>query len=281
MDFYNNNEKGKLISELKLDQFCTILELCVARIYIAYEDSDNFEYTNLEGYLCLTINRKYSNLYFYLYNYSNLKKEFEIELYTNVEKGYSILKDNFHSIEYPTFFLGVNFFSSIQGEKMKNSIFYHSYIISNQVTLFSLKNSKKDESERHQKIFNELNNILNKEEKSFTKILEFSISKENSNANIEINKEEFLKIYEPTGLSYANIESHYKKKYRGIVNNKQDDHLTKPLGLEKKFIEYNSSKRLSLSFENNHELLNKSLPTSAVHSQNNASIKHFVHVMVG
>ena len=45
-DFENNNELKKLKNNFQIDIECSILEVCLGRLYIAYEDSE-FEFTNL------------------------------------------------------------------------------------------------------------------------------------------------------------------------------------------------------------------------------------------
>ena len=162
-EFVNNivSDKLKKILKEKTENYSTIIEFAYVKLYIAYDDNENFEFTNLEGCLCLVINRKFSCLNLQLFEFVHYKKEFEIELYTNIDKGYSVLNDNFHSIEFPNFFLGINFANKYNAEKIKNTIFFNSIILNSSNNLFCLFNSKKIESDnlRNLKLVNELNNF--------------------------------------------------------------------------------------------------------------------------
>jgi len=293
-EFDNNNEINKLKRKFKIDTHCSILEVCIARIYIAYEDSETFEFTNLEGYLCLLINRKYSCFFLNLYGFSNYKKEFEIELYTNIDKGYSILNDNFHCIEYPTFFLGINFSSKINAEKMKNSIFYNSILPNSQVSLFSLRNTKKIESDanRNSKLLNELNQFSNiLETQKVQRIAEIYINNEDSTPYMEANKEEFVKCLDNIGLSVVTLENYFKRRLKGVAKEKSEENLS--LGFyknDKKFVDFNSSKRLSMLNDQKETVkspIRKTATkqnTSVVYNNQlesqQSSLKHLIHLQV-
>lgn len=294
-DFDNNNEISKLKKKFKMEPHCSILEVCVARIYIAYEDSQTFEFTNLEGYLCLVINRKFSCLFFYLYGFSTYKKEFEIELYTNIEKGYSILKDNFHCIEYPSFFIGINFSSKINAEKMRNTIFYNSILFNAQLNQLSLKNTKKTELDvnRNSKLLNELNNFTNiLDTQKPQKLVEIYVNNEDQNAYMDANKEEFVKNLDTLGLSVINLDNYFKRRLKGVARQKSEEGIgmVSYKGNDKKFIDYNASKKLSIVGDQK-DLIRSSTKKSTAKQANlnvynnqlesqQSSMKHFIHLQV-
>ena len=98
-----------------------------------------FEYTGLEGILCIMINRLSSNLYLKIYDILDFKKQFEIELYTNIlfNKGYEVMSEKFHTIEFPTFptfCLGINFYTIKKADEIKNIILNYSKALNS--TLF-------------------------------------------------------------------------------------------------------------------------------------------------
>jgi hypothetical protein len=294
-EFENNNELNKLKKKFKIDTNCSILEVCIARIYIAYEDSENFEFTNLEGYLCLVINRQYSCFFLNLYGFANYKKEFEIELYTNIDKGYSILNDNFHCIEYPSFFLGINYSSKINAEKMRNSVFYNSILPNAQVSLFSLRNSKKIESDaiRNSKLLNELNNFSSiLESQKPQRIAEIFVNNEDSRPFMDANKEEFVKSLDTLGLSVVTLENYFKRQLKGVAKQKSEENLGTGLYKnDKKFVDYNSSKRLTvLNDQKDHIIRSTGRKTTVKQSTsiiyNNqlesqqSSLKHMIHLQV-
>jgi hypothetical protein len=286
-DFLNNNNvtnKLKKILKDKIEPNCTILEISNARIYIAYEDSE-FEYTNIEGYLCLVINRKFSCLFLHLYEYVGYKKEFEIELYTNIEKGYSVLKDNFHCIEFPTFFLGINFSHKISSEKMKNIILFNSIVLNSQLDLFNFSNSKKNESnyKRNINLVNEINNFsLNEEFEKPDKLVQFYMNKEENNVVIEIKKNEFESSFNSLGIFISNIEGHYKKALKGVVGKSDEMINYHSTNIDKKFVEFNMSKRKSiLSFSPDLVSEFKKTKNSSLNAEEKrSSIKHFLHLQV-
>lgn len=253
-EFLNNNISDKLKKILKdnIEPHCSIIEYANIRLYVSYDDHENFEYTNLEGCLCLVVNRKYSCLFLQLYEYINYKKEFEIELYTNIEKGYSVLHDNFHCIEYPSFFIGLSFSNKINAEKMKNTILYNSIILNFQSSLFHLPNSKKEETnnQRNINLLNEMNNMSTIEEiEKPEKIVCFSINREENIVTYEVKREDFDSNFASLGLYITNLDQHYDKKIKGsIVRNKEVLNNTGYTNTieNKKFVEFDSSKRKSI-----------------------------------
>jgi hypothetical protein len=300
-EYINNaiSDKLKNIIKSSLEPSYSILAYANVRLYIAYEDTE-FENTNLDGFMCLIINRKHSCLYLHLYEYHTYKKEFEIELYTNIEKGYMVLNDYFHSIEYPGFFLGINFANKLNAEKMKNTIMYNSLILNSQTNQFSITNSKKLETDnqRNPNIVNEINSLFkNKEREIFenadiSKYVNFHINREENNIVFDIKKDEFEKSLYSFGLYWANYESHYKKIKGSVL--KLDENVTNSMknlmkNEEKKFVEYDAHKKKSILSVN----LNKNLiigeyddqyKKSAISNNNvddkRQSLRHAVHMQV-
>lgn len=110
----------------KLDFHVNPLEYAIVKLYINYQNSKVWENTNLEGYLVLVNDSYFQSLKLQIFDFINFNKEFEIELYANIEDGYAIQKDAFHSLEFPSFFLGLNFSDKSQAEKFRNKIFMYS-----------------------------------------------------------------------------------------------------------------------------------------------------------
>ncbi len=112
----------------KLDLHTNALEFAIVKLYINYQESQIWENTKLEGYFVL-INDSYTqSLKIQIFDIISLNKDFEIELYSNIEDGYEILKDNFHSIEFPTFFIGLNFPEKNHARKIHEKIIIYSKI---------------------------------------------------------------------------------------------------------------------------------------------------------
>ena len=129
IDEFNDKEiktKLELILEKKFLPTETLLNYCKCQLYISYDYLRDYEYTGLEGILCILVNRIYSNLYLQIYDVMDFKKQFEIELYTNIllNKGYEIASEKFHTIEFPTFCIGINFYTKKKAEEIKNILFF-------------------------------------------------------------------------------------------------------------------------------------------------------------
>ena len=136
-DIDNENEtKIRLIISKYLPYTQTILKITQAEIYISKGQNLEFKLV-MKGILCLVISRTLSNLYIQMYDMFDFKKQFEIELYTNIEYGMEQLEETFYSIEYPTFFLGINFASEYMGKEIKNLILLHSTVLNSKSNQFS------------------------------------------------------------------------------------------------------------------------------------------------
>ena len=136
-DIDNENEtKIRLIISKYLPYTQTILKITQAEIYISKGQKLEFKLV-MKGILCLVISRTLSNLYIQMYDMFDFKKQFEIELYTNIEYGMEQLEETFYSIEYPTFFLGINFASEYMGKEIKNLILLHSTVLNSKSNQFS------------------------------------------------------------------------------------------------------------------------------------------------
>ena len=116
--------KLEIVLEKKFTPTQTMLSYCKCQLFISYENMTGFEYTGLEGILCVVINRLLSNLYLQIYDIMDFKKQFEIEIYTNIflNKGYEVMTPKFHSIEFPTFCLGLNFYTIKKANEIKDII---------------------------------------------------------------------------------------------------------------------------------------------------------------
>ena len=177
--------KLDLIFEKKFLPTETMLSYCKCQLYISYDNFSGFDNTGLEGILCIIINRVFSNLYLQIYDIMDFKKQFEIELYTNISlnKGYEILTEKFHTIEYPTFCLGINFYTKKKAEEIKNIILNYSKALNS--SLFYAYEKKSHDSFQNKKIFDFITNpkkfINNTEENK--KISKDTISKQINNKN--------------------------------------------------------------------------------------------------
>lgn len=100
--------KECLSSMIKKEE--SILEFATAKLSICSPETNKyFASFHNEGILCVVINRNTSCLFLQLFDLVELKKVFEIELYTNIIDGYVCRDTCFHTIEFPGFFLGVSF----------------------------------------------------------------------------------------------------------------------------------------------------------------------------
>ena len=216
---------------------------------ISYNNQESFKYTNLERFLCLITNRKYSWLK--LYEFINFNLVFEIELYTNIDECYYILDNVFNCIEYNSCHIGLNFENKFRAQKMKNSIFSYSIIYNSNTKLYKIKDdNEKDKDIMKQFEMEELNIEVTEN------IIEFFYNEKDVLLNY--NKNEIKNI--PIENFYIeNIETQ-KYKIKNILEDsmKLEFNKSNKDGSNKdKFIEFNSKKRKSIFC--NKDPLKKSL----------------------
>ena len=206
IDEFNDKEiktKLELILEKKFLPTETLLNYCKCQLYISYDYLRDYEYTGLEGILCILVNRIYSNLYLQIYDVMDFKKQFEIELYTNIllNKGYEVASEKFHTIEFPTFAIGINFYTKKKAEEIKNIILNYSKALNS--SLFYMYETKAHNSFQNTNMFDYILNpkkYINKNKNEGKKKDSNEgndtkhINNKNSNKNNEnINKENYFK----------------------------------------------------------------------------------------
>jgi len=161
--------KLELVLEKKFSPTETMLSYCKCQLFISYDNLTGFEYTGLEGILCVLVNRIFSNLYLQIYDIMDFKKQFDIELYTNIalNKGYEQLTEKFHTIEFPTFCLGLNFYTKRKADEIKNIILNYSKALN--CSLFYVYEKENHGSFHNKKVFDYILNpkklMENNEEK--------------------------------------------------------------------------------------------------------------------
>ena len=202
--------KLELIFDKKFSPTETMLCYCKGQIYISYDNFSGFDFTGLEGILCIIINRVFSNLYLQMYDIMDFKKQFEIELYTNISlnKGYEIMSEKFHTIEFPTFCIGINFYTKKKAEEIKNIILNYSKALNS--SLFYMYDTKNHDSFQIKKKFDFISNprnFINKDNNDDNRNIinetntKHKINKINSNSKIkdsinENNNTYFNKIFD-------------------------------------------------------------------------------------
>ena len=108
-------------------------------------------------------------LYLQIYDIMDFKKQFDIELYTNIalNKGYEQLTEKFHTIEFPTFCLGLNFYTKRKADEIKNIILNYSKALN--CSLFYVYEKENHGSFHNKKVFDYILNpkklMENNEEK--------------------------------------------------------------------------------------------------------------------
>ena len=198
--------KLEVVLEKKFLPTQTMLNYCKCQLYISYDNMTGFEYTGLEGILCIVINRILSNLYLQIYDIMDFKKQFEIELYTNIllNKGYEVMNNKFHTIEFPTFCLGLNFYTIKKADEIKNIILNYSKALNS--GLFYQYEKKNHDTFKQKKLFDYISDpkkVLNYNDKRKKTIKEV-------NNQIEYN------------YNYLNNEndSNYLESFFGNMNRK-------------------------------------------------------------
>lgn len=194
--------KLELVLEKKFSPTESMLSYCKCQLYISYDYNSGFQNTGLEGILCVVINRVFSCLILQIFDVMDFKKQLEVELYTNIalNKGYEILSEKFHTIEYPTFCLGINFYTKKKAEEIKNIILNFNKALNS--SLFYMYEKKNHGSFQNQKLFDYILNpkkyiynneenekkiigddIKNKQVKNKAKTIIYNKNKDNENNN--------------------------------------------------------------------------------------------------
>lgn len=227
--------KVKGVISKTLSIFETLISQVIGRLYISYDSSPLFEYTNLEGIICLVINRKSSILLLQIYDLLDIKKEFEIELYQNIYEGYHVMTDTFHSIEYPTFFLGINFATIPFASLFKDSLFVHSMILDSDKNQFCYKQEIKD-PQRQLKIG------------LIEDLVQLNFNRHNGDLIYDISKEA-TNYMEKMGVGVAKMNTEYEnirgeirfRKLEGKVNKSEvaEVNLNKMISLMSEFANQN------------------------------------------
>lgn len=174
------DSKIKIILGKSIHPEETFLHFSYIKLYISYEPQKEFQFTNLEGVLCLVANRNLSCLYLQIFDLFDFKKQFEIELYTNIESGMSKIHKNFYCIEYPTFFLGLMFMNEQKANEMRNAIVINSTILNGRPEQFSFENKppKKNLKRREKKIkIEKVENLVTIHVDNDTGEIEYDISR--------------------------------------------------------------------------------------------------------
>lgn len=241
--------KKNLKSKVKSN--CSLVDFAIVKIYICYEGEENFNYTNLEGYLCLMVDRQYSCLFLQLYDYTHNEKHFELELYTNFEKGYSVLHDYFHSIEFPNFTIGFNFSNKTSAQKFKNSIFYNSILLNLRIEQMRLPSTKKaaSDNQKDPEILKFVREEWHKEEKNKF-IINFCKDEDVSHVTYDVNVDEYNSSISPMQIFLNNLEIH-KRKIESLYDDENREISIKKNQIQNisdktNFIKYDIKKRKSV-----------------------------------
>ena len=249
--------KLELIFDKKFSPTETMLCYCKGQIYISYDNFSGFDFTGLEGILCIIINRVFSNLYLQMYDIMDFKKQFEIELYTNISlnKGYEIMSEKFHTIEFPTFCIGINFYTKKKAEEIKNIILNYSKALNS--SLFYMYDSKNHDSFQIKKKFDFISNPRN------------FINKDNNDDNRNIINETNTK------QKINNINSN--SKIKDSINENNNTYFNKIFDKPLKKLNYKiSSDEQMLSFgidaESNELIFETSKGANRFLEQNNIEI---------
>lgn len=220
-DFIDKNDKNKeklsqeeieakvnviLTSNLSLDE--SLILYTYGKLYISYKEDSDFQYTQINGIISLVINRSQSVLYIQIYELSDFKKQFEIELYTNVESGYTISHKLFHCIEYPSFFLGFQFPSENYGQILYKNLIIYSTLLNGKLPQFSYENGYETNTS-----LNRLNKKLKKNTIKIEKVenlISLYEERESGELIYDLSRAAY-KVFEQYGVNAGDFNFEYEK----------------------------------------------------------------------
>lgn len=247
-----NVKKIKTCLSNMIEKEESILEFATVKLSVCSPLTEKFRSFIKEGILCVIINRNTSCLFLKLFELIEFNKVFEIELYTNINDGYTVRDNYFHIIEFPGFFLGLSF-PVIDNQNVANrssliqksiistskfiSINLSDYIYSHKFDFDKSSSKKIAKTKTYNKkgsiIFRPQNvNInYNKEEKEKDKS-KIKPSKKDDSGNLEMlsNKVKFS----------ANLDGQIDLKENNIKNNNEFDSLKKS---KSSFINYSNNNK--------------------------------------
>jgi len=279
----------------------SIVEINNSKLYFALQDEE-FKPANIEGFLCLIVNREIQCLFIRVIHSLDYTKMFEIELYKEIKNGYAVLSDNFHSMEFPFGHLGINFSNKTDGDRLKSAIFYISTIIyeSNSKSCIVTKNNSPVKKLKQDPDEINLNNLVNKinllEIKGFNTIentINYDIDLENKHINYNIKQIPGIQIRDEI------IESHYNElKTTMFGTTKLEENIKKLIDKDKKlaYKEFDITRRKTINFnrDDTNNILNRaggrwlnesktSENSTTANSNSGAlgqSLKHLSHMQV-
>lgn len=130
--FYTISDSQKEKIKQSLEKSYSIIQYSIVKLYIA-ANNEAFKETGIQGILVLIINRTNMSLMLRIYELYKLIIEFEIDIYRNINEkhGYEVIKDTFHTLQFPFGFIGLSFVNKSQSELNKSNIINYSRLITN------------------------------------------------------------------------------------------------------------------------------------------------------
>ena len=219
----------------------SIIEFATAKLAICTPRTNKtFISFKKEGILCVISNRNYSCLFLQLFDMIEFTKVFEIELYTNIKEGYNAKDINFHTIEFPGFFLGISFAKPINNIESRGALIqkaiistskfldinseYYTYLFD-----FDHEKEKKSIQKKIEKLYDDNSSVnenqFEKERKDLESKLRNIQNKKNLFDSIEIIDSSDNKIYKMVSFHILKmkmklVKKIYRKNFENFIGTK-------------------------------------------------------------
>lgn len=119
-DSFSELEKRRILA--LLGEGSDLLKIASIKLYTTGKSGQNWLYSDLDGLLCYVIDYQNKTRHLILYQFKTYEKLFQIELYKNFSKYYSVLSDDFHCFETNNGFIGLKFVDNCEAANFYQSV---------------------------------------------------------------------------------------------------------------------------------------------------------------
>lgn len=120
METFTEIERRRLLAILGENK--ELAALACSKIFTASKDCCEWLDSDLEGFLCFVIDHSDNSRYLVLYETTSYEKLFQVELYVEFHKYYTVQTDTFHSFELSNGIVGLKFENGGEALRFADSI---------------------------------------------------------------------------------------------------------------------------------------------------------------
>jgi hypothetical protein len=203
-DSFSELEKRRILALLPEGR--DLMRVASAKIYTAGKSS-SWLYSDLEGLLCYIWDYNEKSRYLALYEFNTYEKLFQMQLYQNFSKFYTVLSEDFHCFETNNGFIGLKFVENKEAQAFQSTLKNCEDNMVNQL----LKRNSNLHLKRRDKYKKGKEFILSIKEK-FLKEEEFSTNDDSTRELTETELKEGIEVCKPKYYEILNSITYDKEK---------------------------------------------------------------------